>query len=265
MRHALRCKSSTSLKRYAAKGADGQAGGGLLFKASHCELEIKAAEVGTDTPEGSITGYGSKFGLVDSYNEQIKKGAFKGSLSEWKKRKKPIPMLWQHMGNEPIGAWTKFSEDDTGLLLEGQLLMELPRAKEALALVRANIVTGLSIGYMEIDADPWWDPEREGPREIRKLDLREVSVVTFPALREAQLDAVKAAIARGERPTLREFQRYIQRELGLSRADAEEVADSGYKDWIRREAGPEALHDPADATVQRDVAEMLKQFETPIF
>lgn len=261
--HRHRCKSSTSHSVHQIRG-DGSQGGGLLFKASHCEIEIKAADVDGAAPEGAITGYGSKFGLVDSYNETLKKGAFRSSLAEWKRRKKPIPMLWQHMGNEPIGAWTKFSEDDTGLLLEGQLLMELPRAKEALALLRAQIVTGLSIGYMEIDADPWWDPEREGAREVRKVDLREVSVVTFPALREAQLDAVKHALSRGVRPTLREFQKHIQREFDVSRSDAEEIADLGYKQWIARESGPEALHDPADEVVQRDVADLLTQLSTPL-
>lgn len=201
---------------------------------------------------------------MDSYNETLKRGAFRASLAEWRKRKKPIPMLWQHFAAEPIGAWTEFKEDETGLMLKGQLLVdELPRAKEALALIRANVVTGLSIGYVEVDADPWWDPEREGAREVRKVDLREVSVVTFPALREAQLDAIKARVSRGERPTLREFEGWLKRELGLTRQEAVEVAAHGYKAWIAREAGPEAIAD-ADSPMQRDVADCLTALSRPL-
>lgn len=259
MRLSHRFKSSTSLE-----GQARDSGGGLIHKASHSEIVLKA-EIDGEAPDGTLTGYGSKFGLVDSYNEQMKKGAFRASLAEWRKRKKPIPMLWQHNGSEPIGAWTEFAEDDVGLKLTGQLIMELPRAKEALALIKADVVTGLSIGYMEVDADPWWDPQREGPRIIRKVDLRETSVVTFPALREAQLDAIKARVARGERPTLREFQGWIQRELGLSRSQASEIADGGYKAWISREAGPEATREAAAAGVHVDVDACLKQLSQPLF
>lgn len=255
LRHRLKSQTSATGERRDANDR------GLIYKASHCELVLKA-DVQEGEPEGTLSGYGSKFGLVDSYNETLKKGAFKASLREWKQRKKPIPMLWQHNSSEPIGAWTEFSEDDTGLLLKGQLIMELPRAKEALALIKANVVTGLSIGYMEIDADPWWDPEREGAREVRKVDLRETSVVTFPALREAQLDAVKARVMRGERLTLREFQKWVQRELGLTRSEAAEIAERGYKDWVMREAGPEAIE--GDDVLQRDVADTIAQLSKPL-
>lgn len=255
--HRHRCKSSTS-----PNALNLRRDGGLIYKASHEMLELRA-EIETDAPPGALSGYGSKFGLVDSYNETIKPGAFKASLREWKKSKMPIPMLWQHYGDVPIGVWTKFEEDEVGLKLEGQLILEIPQAAQALAAIKAKAVTGLSIGYMEVDADPWWDPEREGPREVRKLDLRETSVVTFPALREAQLDAVKARVARGERPSLREFERHIQRELGLSRSQAAEIADRGYKDWITREGGPEAFDDAPQ--VLRDISQSLESLHTPLF
>lgn len=234
----------------------------LSFKASHFELSIKAEE---GEEPGTISGYGSKFGLVDSYNEQVKKGAFRASLSDWKKRKKPIPMLWQHDSSAPIGGWTEFKEDDTGLFLKGQLLVEdVPQAKQALALIKANIVTGLSIGYYEVKADPYYDPDRDGPRELQVLDLRETSVVTFPALREAQLDAVKARCARGERPTNREFRKLIQRELGISAADAEEIADLGYKAWCIRENVPGGDDETKSDKELAEVRDFLKTGFQPI-
>lgn len=236
----------------------------LQFKASHDSLLIKASDDDAD-PEGTISGYGSKFGLVDSYNETVKKGAFRASLAEWRKSKKPIPMLWQHDSGAPIGAWTSYSEDDTGLLLKGRLLVDdVPQAKQALALIKADVVTGLSIGYYEVEADAYYDPEREGPRVLKKLDLRETSVVTFPALREAQLDAIKARVARGERPTNREFRALIQRELGLSRRDAEEIADLGFKTWLGREAGNR--DDDEDEKGAADhLAELNARMSKPLF
>lgn len=235
----------------------------LVLKASHSTLILKA-----DDPSrpGRITGYGSKFGLVDSYNETIKRGAFRASLAEWRKSKMPIPMLWQHMSNQPIGIWDTYKEDETGLFLEGDLLLDIQQAKDALVLIQAKAVTGLSIGYYEQDADPWYDPERgEEPREIRKLDLRETSVVTFPALREAQLDPVKAAKSRGRRPTLREFEDYIRGELELSQREAADIAVGGYKAWITRERGPEAIHERGAAAVSASIDDALTALRKPLF
>lgn len=208
----------------------------LLVKASHGEIHIRAAGEDDDAPEGTIYGYGSKFGLVDSYGETVLKGAFKESLREWKKRKRPIPMLWQHRSDQPIGGWHDYAEDDVGLKLTGLLNLETQRGKEAWSDVKAQNVGGLSIGYYEVEADPWGMSDTE-PRKLKKLDLRETSVVTFPALREAQIDAVKARIARGEPLTEREFEGWLREKLNLSRAAAETINRHGYRAWRQREAG----------------------------
>ena len=233
--------------------------GPLCNKASLVPLEVKADE---ERP-GWIEGYASVFGAVDSYNESVQPGAFKRSLREWKKRKAPIPMLWQHNGSEPIGGWEEYEEDEKGLRVAGPLLLELPKAKEALVAIKARVVTGISIGYFEPPGknDPYWDPEREGPRRLFEVDLREASVVTFPALREAQLDAIKARIARGERPTLREFEALIQRELGLSRSQAAQIAEGGFKGWLAQEGEAEALdqdRDPIESAIDSSIANLSK-------
>lgn len=227
----------TEAARYGAKAFDGGATDDLLKKASHGELMIKASD-DPDAPPGWIEGYGSKFGLVDSYGESVQPGAFKKTLREWKKRKRPVPMLWQHMGAEPIGGWSELEEDDVGLKLGGQVDLETQRGREAFSAIKGQYVGGLSIGYFEIRADPWtWEPTEE-PRKLYELDLREVSIVTFPALREAQIDAVKAAIARGVPLTTRQFEKFLREKLNLSRSDAEMITRDGYAAWSQREAGP---------------------------
>lgn len=223
-------------QRYGAKAFDGVADD-LLKKASHGEICFKASD-DPDAPPGWIEGYASKFGLVDSYNETVQPGAFKKSLKDWGRRKMPVPMLWQHNSNEPIGGWSEFAEDDIGLKLGGQIDLETQRGREAFSAVKGRYVGGLSIGYFERKADPWsWEPTEE-PRRLFELDLRETSVVTFPALREAQIDAVKAAIARGVPLTTRQFESFLREKLNLSRSDAEKITREGYAAWRQRDVGP---------------------------
>lgn len=223
----------------------------LLVKASH--LEIK-----TVGENGAIEGYGSIWDAVDSYGETVVKGAFKESLREWKKRKRPIPMLWQHRSDQPVGGWTEFEEDATGLKLAGQLNLETQRGKEAYSDIKGLYVTGLSIGYYEIEADPYsYGRSPDEPRKLKKLDLREVSPVTFPALREAQIDAVKARIARGERLTIREFEGFLREKLRFSNSDAACIAERGYKDWLHRDGGgPEASTEDEIVDVLREIRSM---------
>jgi len=207
----------------------------LLVKASHFELSIKA-----DGAEGEINGYGSVWDKVDSYGEVVKAGAFRKSLAAWRKSKRPIPMLWQHNSGAPIGVWDDYEEDGKGLKLAGRVNLDTQRGREGWSDVKMQAVGGLSIGYYEIKADPY-DFGSTEPRKLLELDLREISVVTFPALKEAQIDAVKARLARGERLTLREFQAHLREKLRLSNSEAEDIATLGYKAWLQRDVGPAAI------------------------
>lgn len=241
------------MNRYRSK-ADGSQSD-LSIKASHYELSIKA-----DGDPGEIQGYGSVWDKVDSYGEVVKAGAFKKSLAAWRKSKRPIPMLWQHRSDQPIGVWEDFEEDDKGLKLAGRLNLETQRGQEAWSDVKMKAVGGLSIGYYEIKADPY-DFGATEPRKLIELDLREVSAVTFPALREAQIDTVKARLVRGERLTIREFEGLLREKLQLSRSDAEEIAALGYKAWLQREVGPAAT----DRDGLKGLSETLAGFSLPTF
>jgi HK97 family phage prohead protease len=219
---------------------DGRTDTDLLVKASHGELHVKE-----DGQPGEIAGYGSVFNAVDSYGETVMPGAFAKSLKSWTKAKRPIPMLWQHRSDMPIGVWDTFAEDNKGLKLEGRLNLETQRGQEAWSDIKMKAVTGLSIGFYEVKADPW-DFAATEPRRLFELDLRETSPVTFPALKEAQIDAVKARLARGERLTIREFESVLREKLRLSRSDAEEIAALGYKAWLQRDVGPGGEPDLVD-------------------
>src|SRR4051812_18735651 len=113
------------------------------------DCEIKLADEGAAA--GTIEGYGSVFNLVDRGGDIVAPGAFKASLAAWKKKKQAPAMLWQHDSYSPVGVWTELVEDDRGLKLTGQLVLDVPQAASARALIAAGAVKGLSIGYRTLD------------------------------------------------------------------------------------------------------------------
>lgn len=173
------------------------------------DCEIKLA--GDEGTVGVIEGYGSVFGLVDRGGDIVEPGAFKASLAEWRKKKSLPPMLWQHDPYNPVGIWTDIVEDEKGLKVTGQLVMDVPQASSARALIQAGAVKGLSIGYRtvadEIDRST-------GARRLKKVDLWEISLVTFPMLPEAQIAGVKSDF------DPRALEQALRRDAGLSSAAA---------------------------------------------
>ena len=174
-------------------------------------FEIKAVE-----EDGIFEGRGSVFGNVDSYKEIVAPGAFTDTLAAWKAQNRLPPVLWQHRSGEPIGPHTDMEERADGLYVKGQLLVnDVQRAKEARALMKAKAVNGLSIGF--VTREDTYD-RVTGIRTLKKVDLWEVSVVTFPANPAAQISSVKSAIDGIQ--TYAEAESFL-REVGrLSKADA---------------------------------------------
>jgi HK97 family phage prohead protease len=204
-------------------------------------LSVKAKDVADD---GTFDGYGSVYGVVDTYQEVVAQGAFADSLAELAAKDRTVPVLWQHRQDQPIGVYTELREDETGLFVKGQLLIgEVAQAKEAHALMKAGAVTGLSIGYWVRESS--FD-EKTGIRTLTKLDLVEVSLVTFPANDDARVEAVKFKLAHGELPTIREFEKLL-REAGFSKSQAAVVAKDGLEVLLRREAAGDATKEGARA------------------
>lgn len=227
----------------------------MAVKTRDCNLEIKSLE-----QDGTFEGYGSVFGVVDLYRDIVAKGAFKASLKEWKAKKRLPPLLWQHRGDQPIGRYLEMAEDDHGLYVKGQLLKdEVQQAGEAYALMRANVIRGLSIGY--VTRDDSYD-EKENVRTIKKADLWEVSLVTFPANEDAQVEAVKATLAGGKLPTIREFEQFL-REQGFSRSQAEAIASHGLKHLHQGEPGAPRGDPERKRGVLPDILSALKSIPTP--
>jgi len=149
---------------------------------------------------GRIQGYASLFGEADQQGDVVRPGAFQASLLALSRAGRRVKFLWQHDPATPIGIWTEVREDARGLVVTGEILPQVTRGADALALMQAGAIDGLSIGYRTIRAEK--NPETGG-RLLTEIDLWEVSLVTFPMLPAARamlgetepLTSIEAALA----------------------------------------------------------------------
>lgn len=176
---------------------------------------------------GEFSGYGSVFGVKDSYSDIVIKGAFEKSLLRWKDQGNLPALLWQHKMDEPIGIYTKMEEDENGLYVEGRLLIEDdPLAKRAHSHLKAGSISGLSIGYALQDYEM---NDQKDAFILKEIDLWEVSLVTFPANDQARVETVKSSLLSGEIPSPRDFEKALRDVMGLSQNQAKRLMSEGFK------------------------------------
>ena len=132
-----------------------------------------------------IAGYASLFGAADQGGDVVQTGAYGASLARLAKAGSGVKMLWQHDPTRPIGVWDEVREDGKGLFVKGRLILEVQAAREAQALLQAGAIDGLSIGYRTLRSEK----AGGGQRLLHEIELWEVSLVTFPMLPEARVQA----------------------------------------------------------------------------
>jgi HK97 family phage prohead protease len=179
---------------------------------------------------GVFSGYGSVYGVVDDGEDVVSPGCFTESLADWAKKGRMPALLWQHSAREPIGAYTKIAEDATGLFVEGKLALKTQRGAEAYELLQMKALSGLSIGF--ITREDSYD-QKTGVRTIKKADLWECSVVTFPMNDQARIGAVKTIEEIGD---LNGAELYLREVGGVSRSEAKALV-SRVLAIARREVG----------------------------
>ncbi|MDF2621124.1 MAG: phage prohead protease, family [Xanthobacteraceae bacterium] len=158
------------------------------FAPAPIQTKAHPGALATIEPDGSFEGYAALFGRVDLGRDLILPGAFARSLTE--RGTGGVRMLFQHDPAEPIGTWLSLREDAVGLHVRGRLTLDVARAREVLALMRAGAIDGLSIGFRTVEGRT--DP-RSRVRRLSRIDLWEVSVVTFPMQPDARIAGVKRA------------------------------------------------------------------------
>lgn len=178
-------------------------------------------------------------------------GAFDRPVAEAQAGRFPA-MLLQHGGWDisaedmlPIGVWTGLSVDAQGLRVEGRLA-ETARGRDVHALMKMDprpAIDGLSIGFRATRRTENADAKPGEPRwTIQEIDLLEISVVTFPAMKAARVTSVQSAM------TERDLERRLVRDAGLTRQQARALLRQGL-------AGLDALRDAGEAGEQGDAGE----------
>ena len=170
----------------------------------------------TPLEEGSIEGYASVFGGVDSYGDTIEKTAFDNVI---KSGQKPL-MFYQHnRWSIPIGVWEELSVDEKGLKVKGRLNLELEEAREVYSALKFGSLNGMSIGFRMHDRDYEYDDN--DICHIKNIsELLEISIVNFPADKEARIDNVKSEDR--DLNDIRDCEHYL-RELGISKKMAQKL------------------------------------------
>ena len=150
-------------------------------------LDFKRADI-----DGTFEGYASLFNREDLGRDVVLPGAFRESLAQ--RGARGIKLLFQHDANQPIGVWTVLQEDSRGLYAQGRLMRDVAKAREVMALMRAGALDGLSIGFKAVRARR---DRVTGVRRLEKIDLWEISIVTFPMLDRARISTAGAAGLKG--------------------------------------------------------------------
>lgn len=183
-----------------------------------------------DLASGVFRGLGASFHNIDRQLDVCRPGCFKRTLEE--RNGDPLPMLWSHRTDEPIGRWTEAAEVKEGLAVTGELLLSVARAREVKDLLRSGIVKGLSIGYGVAPGGSRMDGE---VRELVDVDLYEVSCCVFPANPRALVTAPPKST--------KEWDQFF-RSAGFSRRDAEKLTH----------AASRAMGDPAE---EAEISELI--------
>jgi len=201
--------------------------------------QVKAVD-GADG-KATINGIASTYKNTDRMGDIFSAGAFDKWIKE--NKGKPLPMLWQHCHDKPIGTWDSITSDSKGLYVSGSINTQISWAKDAYEATKSGLVTGLSIGF---------DPKKhsrlkDGGFEFQESGLFEVSLVTVPANPKAEITDVK------ELDTVRRIEKYLI-ELGFSKSEAKAMA-STWRDY-RDDSGNER-----DALSQPDLSVIGKALD----
>lgn len=167
----------------------------MKLETKHCDAaEFKMKDDGF----GGFTGYASTFGNVDRGGDVVMKGAFEDSLEAFKRD--GFIAIGHNWATSGIATIKEAYEDERGLYVDADFHStpdaQAERTKIKERLDRGKSV-GLSIGF-KIEAKGQRRNDKIKARELTKIALFEVSVVTVPMNAEAQAATAKSGT--GEQP-----------------------------------------------------------------
>jgi len=102
--------------------------------------------------------------------------------------KLPVPLLWQHNHQAPIGWVRSLSVRGDQIQVEAEFAIGIARADEAWQMVEAMLVDSFSIGFRALPGGTEQLPS--GGIRFTRWELLECSVVTIPANADAKIQRV---------------------------------------------------------------------------
>ncbi len=162
----------------------------------------------------------------NGYNEVMQPGAFDETIAKGGRNNTGIVMLYQHQTDRIPGVWTSIEPRGSLLFNAGQLALKTQLGAELYELMKMGAIKHESIGFdyareksgkiapgtIEVVEDD----DGNKIRKIHKIELWEISIVTFPADLDAGISNIRSI---KEAKTERELERAL-REVGLSRTDS---------------------------------------------
>jgi HK97 family phage major capsid protein/HK97 family phage prohead protease len=134
--------------------------------------------------------YGKFSKDLGGFRERIVPGAFKTENRD-------VKLLWQHDPTKPLastaGGTLKLMDSDKSMNVIAHLDPSISFHSDALAAVKRRDASGLSFGFRVLEGGDRWTTDADGNRirELRKIEAREFSVVTFPAYPDSKADVRK--------------------------------------------------------------------------
>lgn len=134
-----------------------------------------------------VEGYAAIFNRRDMSGDTIRPGAFGIGKKLILTDSPRVMMLYQHAAEAPIGKWTRLEEDEYGLFVQGNLYTDTRQGRDLYHLLRGGAIDGLSIGFKPTRSRRMAD----GGRELLRVQLWEVSIVSFPMVPGARITRLR--------------------------------------------------------------------------
>lgn len=236
-----------------------------------CEAKLVLEKQGESTGkiEATVTTWGAREG-ADGRRFNYQPEGFMQWAEDFSKSGRPLPMFVNHDADAiPVGEWTAFEFDDTGMKAEGRLYTNTTMGSDLYKVMQESpaMFGGVSVGayaeeYQMVNADGEPDQSDEAYFQITKGGLREVSVVMYPNNPNAEVSKLEYFRPDGS-ADLKVLEQAL-REVGLSKKDAVAAASTFKKVLELRDATPMPIEIApilSDSNAEATEAEILAALE----
>lgn len=236
-----------------------------------CEAKLVLEKQGASTGkiEATVTTWGAREG-ADGRRFNYQPEGFMQWAEEFSASGRPLPMFVNHDADAiPVGEWTAFEFDDTGMKAEGRLYVNTTMGSDLYKVMQESpaMFGGVSVGayaeeYQMVNADGEPDQSDEAYFQITKGGLREVSVVMYPNNPQAEVSKLEYFRPDGT-ADLKVLEQAL-REVGLSKKDAVAAASTFKKVLELRDATPTPIEIApilSDSNAEATEAEILAALE----